>query len=422
MTTLDKTKEKITELVCNKFNTNSKIIGSGTYCVVLNISENEVVKVYINYESFRKEYVDKLEYLDESVLRETMFAKLFSHPNILHPNKIIVDPLLGICHVLDRMTPLVDLCREFTREMFYQLAISILGAIKHINSLSFIHSDIKPANIMYRKEGTKYEFKLIDFNITQYHNSYFYYTQWKKEIFASPSFSPDKRNEYRSIMIDIYMLGSTLLYMLLNDCNSQIDVIMLKSNCRKVMRIVGKKGYNLLQMMLCPIHERSTVDKLLEYIQIEEKELWENLKNNDLDQNIANISPSDTIIVKRMQTMYDYSKQPIFDVKDSESDPNKEPIQLIFQKKELNEKKYINNLIDLMANDIYLSLDIDYVICKLIAILFIDFPSTTEIEQLKNEIAPDIEWKRINTSVLMFLMSDFIPKINKYENLILGIE
>lgn len=140
--------------------------------------------------------------------------------------------------------------------------------MKYLHSIGILHSDVKPDNILYQLFPNNISFKLCDFNISQIipvikssNKKYSY------NVFATEKFS-DKRDK-KNISIDVYMLGSTLLYMCLSKYNLDATSFGLRLlNARKNIIIdnFGNKTYDILNYMLQPQlsrHYFDIIDKIL---------------------------------------------------------------------------------------------------------------------------------------------------------------
>jgi|UniRef100_A0A6C0J1J5 serine/threonine protein kinase len=136
-----------------------KTIGRGTYCTVY-LLKNDTTTVYKHFESKNNDGIMSYNYLN---LELSTLRKIDNHPNIVTcKNLIEYSGLVTGYTMLRYHSDLHQSLRknrteETKRKMMYQ----ILHALCHVHNNGFIHSDIKPSNILIDSKDNVY---LIDFN------------------------------------------------------------------------------------------------------------------------------------------------------------------------------------------------------------------------------------------------------------------
>lgn len=239
-------------------------IGHGTYSYVFAIPEGRVIKVYRNKYAFRKKYITDPQFFKDASFREIFFNKIMNHQNTFKYDSINYDDEIGIYQIGARMDgTLADtqIHNCFNEDMFYTVLTDIVSAIKYLHSHGLAHSDIKPSNILYKinPNTSLVIFMLTDFNLIQFCSS-----NDNQNTFATPNFSC---SEKRTMMIDIYMLGASLLWVIMkvhniDISNDQINSDVLRNYKLKVINVVGRSCYDILHLMLAPLDHRIYIDHL----------------------------------------------------------------------------------------------------------------------------------------------------------------
>jgi len=113
---------------------------------------------------------------------------------------------------------LKDNGKPFTEEQMLALMTPIAHAVQCLHDNSILHLDIKPSNIVMRKnEGEEVEPVLIDFGIAVHFNKSGTPTSKMPSLGVSPGYSPiEQYSELRNFdpRLDIYAFAATCLYLL----------------------------------------------------------------------------------------------------------------------------------------------------------------------------------------------------------------
>ncbi|VBB18787.1 hypothetical protein YASMINEVIRUS_1319 [Yasminevirus sp. GU-2018] len=245
--------------------TETKLLGEGTYSYVLGVDPKRVVKVYKDKDSYRQEKIRTSDFFEAGSFREIVLNPILKHPRIFQYDEIKYDNQIGIYKIGKRMKGTVsDIITEFDKNMFFTILKDVVSALKHIHSYGMIHSDIKPANILYTKTvGGKYVFLLCDFNIMQLATCDFKDNQNYK-IFATQNYSCS--TDVRDVTIDIHMLGATLLNLCLNEYKDSYDLALLRSRRDDIVKKFGSTCYLVLEIMLAPQKHRGYIQHIEEII------------------------------------------------------------------------------------------------------------------------------------------------------------
>ncbi len=245
-------------------------LGEGTYSIVFGINPNKVIKVYKGT-SFKMKYIEFDTFFESGSFREMFMNPILDHDKILKYDSIEHDPDIGFYQMGPRMNGESsddEIINIFDVSMFYQILMDITMAIMHLHAHEIIHSDIKPTNILYQKKSDgRITFKLCDFNISQIHSAY---SKSKKKVFATSTYYTDER---RSIVLDIYMLGATLLRLILlrknddfTDVDTTLSLELLHDHMDTVINITDGRCYKILCLMMAPLEKRIYLHNLIEII------------------------------------------------------------------------------------------------------------------------------------------------------------
>lgn len=273
------------------------VIGFGTYGYVYSISNKLCIKIF-------KEKNDSL--INDKFL-EIFFNKTIQHENIytFHSTKYdnnfgyYLEGDLGYCDLDDYLNK-----NKFTTDTFFEILESIINPLMYLHSIGLIHSDITPPNILIIDN----KFKLSDLSLLQYFDSFIeddsedvkdfkkskiYDDKKYKPKFACDEFS--YRNDYASCMLDVSMLGSTLLLCLLSDLigkekryKYKYNIRLLKDGKKYIFQKFGltKKTivmYDVLESMLQKnLNDRiylSDLERIITLVKIGTNDAYSNISN-----------------------------------------------------------------------------------------------------------------------------------------------
>ncbi len=189
-----------------------KEIGKGaTARVFLGVSESSNRKVAIKV---LKTSLNEDERYSYRFLKEARYAKKLSHPNII---KIyhIGEPgeyYIVMEYVEFSLNGILKDSSELTEEEKINIFKQIADALQYAHSMGVIHRDIKPGNILLRRDGIPV---LTDFGLARDVDSQTGVTKTGKPMGTPAYMSPEQckgiKVDYRS---DIYNLGVVLFQML----------------------------------------------------------------------------------------------------------------------------------------------------------------------------------------------------------------
>ena len=170
----------------------------------------EISKNHINYESRKKEILDKLP-LQYSMNNCPNIVKTLTH-YVFNDSDSYDDPKLNILVQMEYLNPIVNYLKKevITENDILKLAIDICSALEYCESRNIVHRDIKPENIFIDNAGN---YKLGDFGIAENVNDIKTRSLKGTLSFVAPEVMND--GEY-SFQTDIYSLG-IVLYKLMNE-------------------------------------------------------------------------------------------------------------------------------------------------------------------------------------------------------------
>lgn len=377
--------------VIKKQRSDIELIGTGTYCAVCKINDKQIVNMYVDKESFKTssecELHEQKEYFDSVQFREILINSVLKHPAIFIHTRIKHDFTLGVYRFGEIMDGTVrDLVKKepFNKNMFDKLLSDMLSALKHIHSLGFIHSDVKPDNILYtRDKKGDLVFKLCDFNIFQIatHSKYPFE---KHKIFATETYSLE--TDFKDVSVDIYMLGSTLLQ-LSTECelSSYYNAFILFTNRDTFVNKFGQLNYDILEGMLNPQNKRLYIDQI---------EVMLNNKIAPESDNYHDICRQKVIEDCKNEQTYEFYKKivEIYNKENKTSDPY------------LSDAENKFGLLDsLLLRYIQQSYGVSYNTADFISKCFVEFP--------KDKTA--FEWDNLVCGLDFTEVNDLLPRICK---------
>ena len=272
------------------FPVNITQLGVGTYSYVFGISDTKVIKVYHAEKTLRNEHMDSSDYFEAGAFRETFFNPILDHKNLFKYDSLHHDPELGLYKIGQRMINSINdsfITTNFNENMFFRLLEDMTYALIHLHSYGIIHSDIKQSNILYDKDtnGEIY-FKLCDYNISQFCSVV---SQNVHNVFTTPNLCD--KNEKRSVVTDIYILGATMLCISVARKNN--DVIshaitndVLHINRDKVIEATSETCYKILELMMLPQQSRIYLNHLRNFVELYKQNNLENYLSNYCYNNV----------------------------------------------------------------------------------------------------------------------------------------
>ena len=205
-----------------------------------------------------------IKILVPSIFRDSLFLKRFKREahtlsKLVHPNIITVYDVgktgdsyyIVMEYLQESLKERIKAYRRGKPEETLLLIKQIAGALFYAHRMGFIHRDIKPDNIMFRKDGTPV---VLDFGIASSINASTKLTKTGMSIgtpsYISPEQAKGERVDGRS---DIYSLG-VVLYELLTgkvpyDAENTLGVILkhieepiprLPSNLKKYQHLINR--------------------------------------------------------------------------------------------------------------------------------------------------------------------------------------
>jgi serine/threonine protein kinase len=312
---------------------NIKLLGSGTYAHVFSIDNKRVVKIYQDGKSFRQNALTTCEFFEVGAFREIFFNQILNHHNLFKYTEIHYHPEIGIYAIGARMSGTMNdtqIYENFDENMFYLILSNMQEALKYLHGHGIIHSDIKPANILYKKIQNTINFVLCDFNLSQFcsipraDRIVRLYTDPDKpdndeqfNVFATSCYST---KEKRSVVTDIFMLGATIFCTMMRKhnqlmvVNEQINIAILQRFYRSIIQITNKRCYRILELMLLPLQNRIYLNHLNEIIKYRNKIREENDPTKIIDLNdlkdpldpVNYLCPDEIRIYENIQTMKNF--------------------------------------------------------------------------------------------------------------------
>lgn len=94
----------------------------------------------------------------------------------------------------------------FPENLLIHVCISILDALRYCKLFSFVHRDVKPANILLNRAG---EVKLCDFGLARKLDNSLFSTIAGTYVYMAPEYIMNRRGQY-DIRSDIWSFGITM--------------------------------------------------------------------------------------------------------------------------------------------------------------------------------------------------------------------
>lgn len=298
-------------------------VGKGTYSRIYKFKENKkddeykIINVCRSKIYFNPQDIATSEFFVSGTFRECFFNGIINHFNIFRYSIAKYDTsVLGLYktgELLDGDLSKVEFLKSVNEDIFFELLEDMVNALIHIHSYNIIHSDIKPSNILYKKqtdfypknfssikENTKsYLFKLSDFNLTQFCGGNDA-TDFK--VFATKCFIGNETK--KSIMVDIYMLGTTLMYISSRTIRKNLPngwkpltIADLEENKKEIINRVGFLCYNIIYLMITDIKDRIYLNHLQTIIRAYKIHKTQEEKSKLQLENIFDLSDFDLSVV-----------------------------------------------------------------------------------------------------------------------------
>ena len=248
---------------------------------IIYVAEGSYTRIYrykdsafkIDWGTFKPSKITQDNYVDENILREIVgYQGIPPHDSIVKVITTHYDSK-GIIVEMERMS--CDLGASLIADrmdsrLFEQILHSLLNAIEHLHSYGILHGDIKPANVL-AKFGNEInnemyvKIALCDMNIVQYipYNG----IDNKFTLHGTPYYIPKGSAEHRSFGVDIYMIGATLVDIILKKCGKvhiNLEYLLQKKDTIEIY--VGERNYQILCLMLERLPSRPYIRHIREYL------------------------------------------------------------------------------------------------------------------------------------------------------------
>ena len=169
----------------------------------------------------------------------------------------------------------------WSEDKVFELARSMLKALKYLNTLQILHRDIKPDNILIKKG----EYKLADFGLC-YRGA----AHYDNDLIGSPAYLAPEifKKRFYSEKSDIYALGISLFEMFHGkypfDQKNEAALVKRKMELMPTRDLLPNASPQLLMLLTWMIHpvmeKRSSVDELLTRLNIDFGSTMQDIQNH----------------------------------------------------------------------------------------------------------------------------------------------
>ncbi len=188
-----------------------EVLGAGGMGAVYKALDKSLGR-YVAIKVMRKALGEDPQFV-ESFLREARTAAALNHRNVVQIYScgqekgqpyIVMELVSG-----GRLDEIIAQGNPIEEVRALEIGIDIAEGLKAANEVGLIHGDIKPANILFDKEGVA---KVVDFGLAQFVT----WQQDRGEVWGTPYYiAPEKaRGQKADHRSDIYSLGATLYHAL----------------------------------------------------------------------------------------------------------------------------------------------------------------------------------------------------------------
>ena len=159
-------------------------------------------------------YYNDNEVIRKRFVEEGNIQKSLGHPNVVHVNDIVLEPLAIVMEHVDGPT-LDDYLAEqgqLTEEEMLDIVIPIMSALGLAHSKGIIHRDLKPSNILLNRLRKGFQPKVMDFGVAKVKDAKHNLTATGTTVGTLHYMSPEQIIGAKNIdgRADIYSLGVTL--------------------------------------------------------------------------------------------------------------------------------------------------------------------------------------------------------------------
>ena len=295
---------------------NRKSLGSGSFATVYDATIKEepvaVKEFHINLNIWKNQ--KKRKDFQKAFKREVNNLIRLNHPNIVDFIGAIADdsedePAFMI--IVEKLSKTVaDISHEMTFEDKLQIIIQIAYGVAYMHSLSIIHRDIKPDNIMLSEDGIP---KLIDFGLSKEKEDH-QRTQSTGGISGTPLWlSPErKRGKPSTSKSDVYSLGLVIANLLTGTLPSRdlSPIIIYK----EALKEATGNNKDFCDLVLQCLDEKPEKRPIAEELHFELKSILRKLSCSQIEEEtaatnvceIANDSPTDenaASVISRIKSM-----------------------------------------------------------------------------------------------------------------------
>ncbi|MCX7818984.1 MAG: protein kinase [Kiritimatiellae bacterium] len=187
------------------------VLGRGGMAVVYRALDRTLNR-HVAIKVMRGSLADDPQYV-ANFLREARAAAQLNHPNIVQI--YMVDEAGGhpfiVMELLDggRLDEMIAAGRPLSEKLVLRVALQVAEGLAAAADRGLIHGDIKPANILFDRQGTA---KITDFGLARFQQKPLSQGEiWGTPYYIAPEKVRERREDLRS---DIYSLGATLFHAL----------------------------------------------------------------------------------------------------------------------------------------------------------------------------------------------------------------